>query len=84
MDLLAKGASLTGNLRSYLEDMLYGEFDADRIRERIKQVDAKRCRIELKDYLPDAGCSNENISRVDMRTSWIGQRSSHRNPKPRQ
>jgi Nucleotidyl transferase AbiEii toxin, Type IV TA system len=53
MDLLAKGASLTGNLRSHLEDMLYGEFDAARIRERIKQIDAKRCRAELKDYLPD-------------------------------
>jgi hypothetical protein len=33
--------------------MLYGEFDADRIRERIKQVDTKRCRAELKDKLPD-------------------------------
>jgi hypothetical protein len=53
MDLLAKGASLTGNLRNHLEDMLYGEFDADRIRERIGQVDAKRCRAELKDTLPD-------------------------------
>ena len=53
MDLLAKGASLTGNLKDHLEDMLYGEFDADRIRERIQQVDAKRCRAELKDHLPD-------------------------------
>src|SRR5580704_1060256 len=53
MDLLAKGASLTGNLRNHLEDVLYGEFDADRIRERIGQVDAKRCRAELKDTLPD-------------------------------
>jgi len=52
MDLLAKGASLRGNLRSYLEDMLYGDFDADRIRERIEQVDARRCRAELKDKLP--------------------------------
>jgi len=53
MDLLAKGASLTGNLKGHLEDMLYGEFDADRIRERIKQVDTKRCRAELKDHLPN-------------------------------
>ena len=53
MDLLAKGASLTGNLKNHLEDMLYGEFDADRIRERITQVDPKRCRAELKDKLPD-------------------------------
>ncbi|HEV7967131.1 MAG TPA: nucleotidyl transferase AbiEii/AbiGii toxin family protein [Candidatus Acidoferrales bacterium] len=53
MDLLAKGACLTGNLKNHLEDMLYGEFGADRIRERIKQVDAKRCRAELKDKLPD-------------------------------
>lgn len=53
MDLLAKGASLTGNLRGHLQDILYGEFDADRIQERIKQVDAKRCRAELRDYLPD-------------------------------
>ena len=53
MDLLTKGASLTGNLKNHLEDMLYGEFGVDRIRERIKQVDAKRCRAELKDKLPD-------------------------------
>jgi Nucleotidyl transferase AbiEii toxin, Type IV TA system len=53
MDLLAKGASLPGNLRNHLEDMLYGEFNADQIRERIGQVDAKRCRAELKDNLPD-------------------------------
>lgn len=53
MDLLTKGASVTGNLKNHLEDMLHGEFDADRIRERIKQVDAKRCRAELKDKLPD-------------------------------
>lgn len=52
MDLLAKGASLKGNLRSYLEDLLYGDFDADRIRERIEQLDARRCRAELKDKLP--------------------------------
>lgn len=52
MDLLAKGASLKGNLRSYLEDMLSGDFDADRIRERIEQLDARRCRAELKDKLP--------------------------------
>jgi Nucleotidyl transferase AbiEii toxin, Type IV TA system len=52
MDLLAKGASLRGNLKNHLEDMLYGEFDADRIRERIEQVDARRCRAELKDNLP--------------------------------
>jgi hypothetical protein len=53
MDLLAKGAFLTGNLKNHLEDVLYGEFDADRIRERITQVDPKRCRAELKDKLPD-------------------------------
>ena len=53
MDLLTKGASLTGNLKGHLQDLLHGEFDADRIRERIKQVDAKRCRAELKDKLPD-------------------------------
>jgi hypothetical protein len=64
MDLLAKGASLTGNLRSHLEDMLYGEFDADRIRERIKQVDAKRCRTELKDYLPDE--VYQNLEELDF------------------
>lgn len=52
MDLLAKGASLRGNLRNYLEDILHGEFDADQIRERIEQVDARRCRAELKDKLP--------------------------------
>jgi hypothetical protein len=67
MDLLAKGASLPGNLKGHLEDMLYGEFDADRIRERIQQVDAKRCRAELKDHLPDAGCANENIPRMVVR-----------------
>jgi hypothetical protein len=53
MDLLAKGASLTGTLKNHLEDMLSGEFDADRIQERIKQVDAKWFRAELKDKLPD-------------------------------
>ncbi len=53
MDLLTKGASLTGTLKNHLEDMLSGEFDADRIQERIKQIDAKRCRAELKDKLPD-------------------------------
>jgi Nucleotidyl transferase AbiEii toxin, Type IV TA system len=53
MDLLTKGASLTGTLKNHLQDMLSGEFDADRIQERIKQVDAKRCRAELKDKLPD-------------------------------
>jgi len=64
MDLLAKGASLTGNLKGHLEDMLYGEFDADRIRERIKQVDAKRCRAELKDYLPEE--VYKNLEKLDF------------------
>lgn len=64
MDLLAKGASLTGDLRTHLDDMLHGEFDADRIRERIKQVDAKRSRTELKDYLPDE--VYQNLEELDF------------------
>ena len=53
MDLMEKGATLTGNLRSYLADMLYGEFDSERLHERINQVDTKRCRAELRDRLPE-------------------------------
>jgi len=64
MDLLAKGASLTGNLKNHLEDMLYAEFDADRVRERIKQVDARRCRAELKDNLPDE--VYQNLEELDF------------------
>jgi hypothetical protein len=50
---LPKVLPLQGPLKNHLEDMLSGEFDADRIQERIKQIDAKRCRAELKDKLPD-------------------------------
>jgi hypothetical protein len=53
MDLMERGASLNGNLKNHLEDMLYGEFEADRILERINHVDAKRCQAELKDKLPE-------------------------------
>jgi hypothetical protein len=34
--------------------MLAGEFDSERIRERIEQVDSKLCRADLKNILPDA------------------------------
>lgn len=39
MDLIERGATLKGNLNSYLADMLYGEFESGRLQERIKQVD---------------------------------------------
>jgi len=53
MDLMERGATLDGYLRSHLEDMLYGEFDSDRLHERINQVDTKRCQAELRDRLPE-------------------------------
>jgi hypothetical protein len=52
--LLNRGATLSGNLEKHLEDMLAGEFDSERIRERIEQVDSKLCRADLKNILPDA------------------------------
>jgi hypothetical protein len=50
--LLNRGATLSGNLEKHLEDMLAGEFDSERIRERIEQVDSKLCRADLKNILP--------------------------------
>ena len=53
MDLMDRGATLKGNLKNHLEDVLYGEFESDRILKRINQVDARRCQAELKDKLPE-------------------------------
>lgn len=53
MDLMERGATLDGNLRSHLEDMLHAEFDSDRLHERINQVDIKRCQAELRGRLPE-------------------------------
>jgi nucleotidyltransferase AbiEii toxin of type IV toxin-antitoxin system len=52
--LLNRGARLSGNLEKHLEDMLVGEFDSERIRERIEQVDSKLCRADLTSILPAA------------------------------
>jgi len=40
-------------LKNHLEDVLYDEFESDRILKRINQVDARRCQAELKDRLPE-------------------------------
>ena len=53
MDLMDRGATLQGNLKNHLEDVLYDEFESDRILKRINQVDARRCQAELKDRLPE-------------------------------
>jgi hypothetical protein len=53
MDLMDRGATLKGNLKNHLEDLLYGEFESDRILKRINQVDARRCQAGLKDKLPE-------------------------------
>jgi Nucleotidyl transferase AbiEii toxin, Type IV TA system len=51
--LLTRGATLSSNLEKHLEDMLVGEFDSERIRERIEQINSKLCRADLKNILPD-------------------------------
>jgi len=53
MDLMDRGATLKGNLKNHLEDVLYGGFESDRILKRINQVDVRRCQAELKDKLPE-------------------------------
>lgn len=52
--LFNRGATLSGNLEQHLEDMLVGEFNSDRIRERIESIDSKLCRADLKTILPES------------------------------
>lgn len=52
MVLLGRGAALSGNLKQHFEDLLIGEFDSTRIRERIESLTRERCRAELKSILP--------------------------------
>jgi hypothetical protein len=54
MLLLDRGAWFSGNLKEHLSDMLIGEFDSERIRERIERINAKLCRADLKSILPEA------------------------------
>ena len=47
------GAALDSNLKSHLADTLLGyEIEADDIKNRIAQVDEKRCGHELRSVLP--------------------------------
>jgi len=64
MDLMQRGATLTGNLKSHLEDILSGEFDSERLHERIDQVDQRRCEAELRDRLP--GDVYKGLKKVDF------------------
>jgi hypothetical protein len=50
--LLERGAALNGNLRDHLADLLLGDFDEERISERISGVTDDLCRAELKGFLP--------------------------------
>jgi hypothetical protein len=52
--LLLRGAKFDALLRGHLEDALkWKEVDANEINTRIKRLDAKTCRAELKPVLPD-------------------------------
>jgi hypothetical protein len=51
MVLLGRGAELSGPLKQHFEDLLIGEFDSERIRERIESLTPERCRAELKTIL---------------------------------
>jgi hypothetical protein len=51
--LLEKGAALNSNLRAHLADAVYAnEIDEAYIAERIAQIDADRCSLELNSILP--------------------------------
>jgi Nucleotidyl transferase AbiEii toxin, Type IV TA system len=54
MLLLDRGAWFSGNLKEHLSDRLIGEFDSERIRERIERINATLCRADLKSILPEA------------------------------
>jgi Nucleotidyl transferase AbiEii toxin, Type IV TA system len=51
-DLQNKGAALTGNLLSAVEDTFRGEIDAEDIEERITKVTPEKCKQELESMLP--------------------------------
>jgi hypothetical protein len=52
--LLLRGAKLDALLRGHLEDaLMWREVDTDEINERIRRVEAKLCRAELRPVLPE-------------------------------
>jgi hypothetical protein len=52
--LLSRGAKLDATLKSHLHDaILWREVDGDQIKERIRKIDVKLCRAELRPVLPE-------------------------------
>ena len=52
--LMDRGAKLGGELKNHLDDYLrWEEVTATQIRERINQIDEKRCRAELANFIPE-------------------------------
>ncbi len=52
--LLAEGAVLDETLKGHLNDLvMWREWDAERINDRITQITPKLCRAELKSVLPE-------------------------------
>ena len=52
--LVEAGATFDSRLKKHLEDDLrWEEIGAEQLRERIKQIDPKRCRAELANILPE-------------------------------
>jgi len=54
MGLLDRGAQCSGNLKQHLEDQIIGEFDSERIRERIDLLNPARCRADLEKFIPES------------------------------